>query len=118
MCRSNSGPARHDGEMSWDLDVEEARELVEELLQAMPPPDEDVWVVTHVQEREWGWIVSWSNRRAAEGSRESHDLYAGGGPYLVARKTARVAMAGSAHPVDHYVELWLRGEWPDQPRPS
>ena len=104
--------------MSWDLDVEEARELVEEFLQAVPRPEDDVWVVTDVQERDWGWIVFWSNRRAAEGSLESHDLYAGGGPYLVDRKTGRAAMAGSAHPVDHYVELWLRGEWPDQSRPS
>ncbi len=104
--------------MSWDLDEGEARELVEEFLTAMPPPGDDVWIITGVEERDWGWVISWVNQQAAQGSEDPRDLYAGGGPYLVDRKTARVAMAGSAHPVDHYIDLWLRREWPDQARPS
>jgi len=83
----------------------------------MEPPRDDEWVITGVDEREWGWVISWVNRRAAEGSRDSRDLYARAGPLMIDRKTGRVAMAGSAHPADHYVDLWQRGEWPDRPRP-
>ncbi|HET6167707.1 MAG TPA: YrhB domain-containing protein, partial [Marmoricola sp.] len=101
--------------VSWDLDVDEARELAEEYLSAMPPPDDDEWVVTRVEEREWGWIVSWLNRRAAEGSTSTSDTYAGGGPFLIDRETGRVARCGSAHPVDYYVSAWREGTYPDTP---
>jgi hypothetical protein len=103
--------------VTWDLDENEARDMAEQLLASMEPPENDEWVITRVDERDWGWIVSWLNRRAAEGSTDTHDLYAGGGPFLVDRKTGRVAMAGSAHAVDHYVNLWRSGDWPDTPRP-
>lgn len=83
----------------------------------MSPPQDDEWVITQVQEHHWGWVISWANGRAAEGSTASHDLYAGGGPFLVDRKTGRVAMCGSAQPPEHYVELWRQGDWPDRPRP-
>ena len=103
--------------MSWDLDADEARDLIEEYLAAMPPPQGDEWIVTHVAERDWGWVISWLNRRAAEGSTDTSDLYAGGGPYLVDRETGEVAMCGSAKPVESYVEEWHRGELPNIPRP-
>jgi len=108
----------HDDAMSWDLDEQEARELVQQYLAAKEPPRDDEWVITTVAEFEWGWAISWVNRRHWEGSRSSDDTYAGGGPYLVDRKTARVAMAGSAHPVKHYIRLWRRGELADLPRPT
>jgi hypothetical protein len=104
--------------MSWDLDEAEAKELAEEYLAAMEPPADDVWVVTSVEEHDWGWVVSWLNRRAAEGSTETKDLYAGGGPFLVDRRMGRVAMCGSAHPPDYYLDAWHRGELPDRPRPA
>ena len=104
-------------QMSRDLDATEAGEMVAELLAAQRPPVDDEWIVTTVREYEWGWAFSWCNRRAAEGSTDVRDLYAGGGPYLIDRVTARVAMAGSAYPVDHYIELWRSGDWPDFNRP-
>jgi hypothetical protein len=103
--------------VSWDLDETEARELAAEYLAAMRPPINDEWVITRVDEREWGWVVSWNSRRASEGSRDPHDLYAGGGPFLIDRKTGRVAMAGSAPPVDQYIDMWRLGDLPDIPRP-
>jgi Immunity protein 35 len=104
--------------MSWDLDAVEARELAEEYLAAMPPPGDDTWVITAVEERDWGWIVSWKNKRAVQGSTDTRDFYAGGGPFLIDRKTGRTAMCGSAHPVDYYVGAWQRGELKDLPRPA
>ena len=103
--------------VSWDLDEAEARKLAQEYLAAMPPPGDDEWIITRVEEHEWGWVMCWNNRRAAEGSRETSDLYAGGGPFLIGRENARVAMCGSAHQVDYYIAQWLRGELPDEPRP-
>jgi hypothetical protein len=38
-------------------------------------------------ERDWGWIISWMNKRAARGSTAARDMYAGGGPFLIDRKT-------------------------------
>lgn len=84
----------------------------------MPPPDGDEWIVTRIEEREWGWIVSWLNRRAAEGSASMSDTYAGGGPFLIDRQTGRVAICGSAQPVDFYVSAWREGRYPDTPRPA
>jgi hypothetical protein len=104
--------------MSWDLDAAEARGLAEEYLAAMVPPRDDVWVITNVEEHEWGWVISWLNRRALQGSTAPQDTYAGGGPLLIDRKTARVAMCGSAYPVEYYVVAWRRGELPDLPRPA
>ena len=103
--------------MSWDLDEQEARELAEEYLAAMEPPEDDKWIITRVVEHEWGWAVSWLNRRAAEGSQDPRDIYAGGGPLLIDRAEGRVAMCGSAHPPEHYIAMWRRGELPDIPRP-
>lgn len=91
----------------------EAIELVREFLAAWEPPREDEWVVTEVRPFDWGWAISWANRRYAEGSRESKDVYAGSGPYLVDRMSGAVALAGSAHPVEHYIALWRAGEWPE-----
>ena len=104
--------------MSWDLDVAEARELAEEYLAAMEQPRDDVWVVTTVQERDWGWIVSWLNSRAAQGSTGSEDTYAGVGPFLIDRKTGRMALCSWPHPVEHYINAWHRGELADVPRPA
>jgi hypothetical protein len=103
--------------MSWDLDEQEARKLAEEYLAAMPPPGDDVWVITGVAEHGWGWVISWVNKRATEGSGDPEDLYAGGGPFLVNRADGRVAMCGSAYPPEHYIEAWHRGEIPALPLP-
>ena len=104
--------------MSWDLDAAEARELAEEYLAAMVPPRDDSWVITTVEERDWGWVFSWLNKRAAQGSMAIEDIYAGGGPFLIDRRTGRVAMCGSVHPVEYYVDAWRRGELADLPRPA
>jgi hypothetical protein len=75
-------------------------------------------VVTAVDERDWGWVISWANKRATQGSTAIEDLYAGAGPLLIDRKTGRVAMCGSAFSVEYYVDAWHRGELPDEPRPA
>jgi hypothetical protein len=90
-----------------------ATEIVRRFLDAWESPKDDVWVITKVSPFDWGWAISWASRRYAEGSREQNDVYAGSGPYLVDRLTGSVALAGSAHPVEHYVALWRSGQWPE-----
>lgn len=104
--------------MSDDLDEDDARELVQQYLQAREPPLGDEWTIAYATEYEWGWVVGWNSRRYLEGSRDPGDIYAGGGPYLVDRHSGEVAMAGSAHPVAHYIELWESGQLPSLPRPA
>ena len=104
--------------VSWDLDLDEARDLVVEYLATMVPPVDDEWIVTSVDEHEWGWKFCWNNRRRAEGSAASNDTYAGGGPIFVDRADGRMAMAGSAHTADHYIDLWRSGNWPDLEPPK
>src|SRR5204863_10089511 len=87
--------------------------LVAEYLAAFTPPANDEWIVTAIDERDWGWVFSWVNRRRAEDSGDPHDVYVGSGPFLVDRSTGRVALCGSAYEVDHYVQLWRSGQWPD-----
>ena len=91
----------------------EALALVGHFLADWEPPHHDEWVVTGVRTFDWGWAVSWASRRFAEGSRHPDDVYAGRGPYLVDRVSGAVALAGSAHPVDHYIALWRSGQWPE-----
>jgi hypothetical protein len=99
--------------MQVDLTEAEAVAIVGEFLAAWEPPLRDVWVVTEVRPFDWGWAIFWANRRYAEGSRDPNDVYAGSGPYLVDRVSGAVALAGSAHPVDHYIALWRSGQWPE-----
>ncbi len=104
--------------MSWDLDEAEAVELAQEYLAAMPPPTDDEWVVSGVDEREWGWVISWVNERATRPGAPLEDMAGGGGPFLIDRVTGRVTMCGSAHAADHYIDLWRRGQFDDLPRPA
>jgi hypothetical protein len=99
--------------MSPQLTEVDAIRIVQQFLDAWEPPRDDVWVITEVCPFEWGWKISWANRRYAEGSREEEDVYAGSGPYLVDRTTGAVALAGSAHPPEHYIALWRSGKWPE-----
>lgn len=73
--------------MSRDLDAAEARDLAEAYLASWVPPRDDVWVVTAIDECDWGWVISWVKERRAQGSTAIEDLYAGAGPLLVDRKT-------------------------------
>lgn len=85
--------------VSWDLDRDEAVQLVEEHLRAMQSPSNDVWVITSVDERDWGCIVSWVNGRAAEGSTAVADLYTGGGlNWLLTGIAADTSPAGGGPP--------------------
>ena len=104
--------------MAGDLDEEQARALVQQWLDITPIRDDDAWVITGVRETDWGWLIGWTNRRAAEASGGPRCWYPGVGPYLVDRRSARVVRCGSGHSVEHQVDLWRRGQLPDYPSPE
>jgi hypothetical protein len=106
------------GAMPRELDEGAARNLVQEYLDAMDPPGSDVWVITQIVTLEGVWVVGWASWRAAEGSRDPSDTCVGAGPFLVGRRSGRVALCGSAHPAEHYIQLWRNGQLPDEPRPE
>jgi hypothetical protein len=106
------------GAMPRELDEDRARNLVQEYLDAMAPPGSDVWVITQVVTLDEVWVVGWASRRAAEGSRDPSDTHVGAGPFLVDRRSGRVAQCGSAHPAEHYIQLWRDGQLPDEPPPG
>jgi hypothetical protein len=113
--KTGSSPLRHDGPVAGDLDEQQARALVQQWLDITPIGDDDAWVITGAREADWGWLIYWANRRAAEGLGHR---YAGAGPYLVDRRSGRVALCGSRPPVQQWVDLWRRGELPDYPSPQ
>jgi hypothetical protein len=98
------------------LDEQQARALVQFFLDIKYNRAGDAWVITDVEEADWGWVISWADRRAAEGSRDIRYLVGGGGPYLVDRRSGRIAMCG-CRSVQECVDLWRRGQWPDVPSP-
>ena len=85
-------PLLHDGPVAGDLDEQQARALVQQWLDITPIREGDAWVITGARETDWGWVIYWTNRRAAEGFRYR---YIGPGPYLVDRRSGRVARCGS-----------------------
>jgi len=84
--------------MSWDLDVAEAGELAKEYLAAMRPPGNDAWVITAVEERDWGWTVSWNNKRAAEGSSGTYANAGLGNPEVSGRAAGQAGFISQARP--------------------
>jgi hypothetical protein len=101
--------------VAGDLDEQQARALVQQWLDITPIRDGDAWVIAGARETAWGWVISWTNRRAAEGLGHG---YVGSGPYLVDRHSGRVARCGSRPPLQQWVDLWRRGQLPDYPSPA
>jgi len=98
-----------------DLNEQQARALVQQHLDMTDIRGGDSWVITDVQEADWGWVIYWTSRRADKRTRIGPGSREGEGPYLVDRHSGRVAMCGSAYPVQQYVDSWRRGQWPDEP---
>jgi hypothetical protein len=52
-----------------------------------------------IKERDWGWVISWLNKREAPGSMAARALHADGRPFLIDRKTARIVRGHEKVPV-------------------
>ncbi|HEV2059344.1 MAG TPA: hypothetical protein VGR11_08295 [Solirubrobacteraceae bacterium] len=85
------------------MDEAAARALVEDVIAGFGGDSDDSWtpVVTRLDRFERGWIVYY-------GAAESDVTLAGNAPYLVDELSGDVVGTGSAEPVAHYVDNYLR----------
>jgi hypothetical protein len=93
------------------LDLAAARSLIQEQIAAEPAPtpdDELVILDEHTMERDWGWVFFYDSRRYRE-TGNSRFLVAGNAPFFVRRTDGAVFTAGTAYPVEHYIEDFESG---------
>jgi hypothetical protein len=65
-------------------------------------------LVVRVDEHEFGWLYFYdSSKHAATG--KPGDALVGNAPLIVDRKDGKLYVTGTAHPVEHYLELYRRG---------
>ncbi|WP_169787742.1 hypothetical protein [Luteipulveratus mongoliensis] len=98
--------------MSWELDEATAVELIRERLDSSPPREGETLIISGVEQRDWGWIVSWEGVRVPGPHRRTPPDR---GVYLVDRQSGRVGMGVHALGLDASVEAWRRGDLADLP---
>jgi len=59
-------------------------------------------VITHVEERELGWVVYYDSRRHLE-TGDGLDALAGNAPYLAAREDGSLRETGTARPIEEHI---------------
>lgn len=87
---------------------EDALSIVQRHLLALSPlPDGDNWVVLpdSTIEREFGWVFFYNSRAFLE-TRNPLLAIAGNGPLLVQRRTGKLEVLGTAHPLEHYIAAY------------
>jgi hypothetical protein len=91
------------------VDHAAARALVMAQLGA-PPSLDDEWVILdeYTVERPWGWVFFYDSRRYQE-TRDLRFAVAGNAPYFVRRADGAIFVAGTAFPVEHYIERFEAG---------
>ena len=65
-------------------------------------------VIVRVDEHEFGWLYFYdSSKHVVTGN--SGDALVGNAPLIVDRNDGKLYVTGTAHPVEHYLELYRRG---------
>ena len=86
------------------IDRDAARSLVTWQLAVMPPAAPgDGYVLLDGAEFAWGWVFGYDSRLHQETGDDSHMLL-GNAPYLVRRADGAVFVAGTALPVETYIQ--------------
>jgi hypothetical protein len=65
-------------------------------------------VIVRVDEHEFGWVYFYDSSRHAEGGDPKYALV-GNAPLVVDKNDGKLYVTGTAHPVDHYLELYRQG---------
>ncbi len=64
-------------------------------------------------EKSYGWIFFYQSKQYLESGNFS-DCLAGNAPIVIAKADGRIHKTGTAHPLEHYLELLAAREgWPD-----
>jgi hypothetical protein len=99
------------------VDHAAARALVRDELAAMSPPSPgDEWLIIdeHTIERSWGWVFFYDSQRHWQ-TGDVRFAVAGNAPYFVRRANGAIFVAGTALPVEHYIERFEAGDRLDCP---
>lgn len=88
---------------------EEARRIAEAYLaaEAAGAGVELAIVETETLERPFGWVFFYNTRRFLETGDEMASAV-GNAPFIVDRRSGRVDVAGTSHPIEHYLSLYER----------
>ena len=65
-------------------------------------------VVTHVEEHEFGWVYFYDGSGHVATGKPS-DAVVGNAPLIVDKSDGHLYIAGTAHPLAHYLEEYRRG---------
>ena len=65
-------------------------------------------VVARVEEHEFGWVYFYDSSRHLE-TGDARYAVVGNAPLIVDRNDGKLYATGTAHPVEHYLELYRRG---------
>jgi len=89
--------------------VEDAQQKVEEYLRRKysNKPYQLVVMKALTREEDFGWIFFFNTREYVE-TGDMNAALGGNTPLIVDRDTGELHVTGTAHPVDHYVEMYRR----------
>ena len=91
--------------------IEQAQALVESLVCRRPswlrPDDELIVYSDETIERSWGWVFFHGSRQWRDTGDSDYAL-AGNAPVFVERDSGRVSYAGTANPVQYYIDNFER----------
>jgi hypothetical protein len=65
-------------------------------------------VVVRVDEHDFGWLYFYDSTRHVE-TNDVRDALVGNAPLIVDRTDGKLYVTGTAHPVEHYLEEFRRG---------
>jgi hypothetical protein len=66
-------------------------------------------VVVHVDEHDFGWVYFYDGSRHVE-TGKAGDALVGNAPLIVDRTDGKLYMTGTAHPIEHYLQEYRRGQ--------
>lgn len=92
------------------MNLEEARAAVHAELERKfvtwgRAPDAFVILDESTRETSWGWVFFYDSRRFAE-TGDERDAFGGNAPLLVNRTSGEIRSAGTARPIEFYIEAY------------
>jgi hypothetical protein len=83
------------------INIQQAKELVESELSKETMPCGILENKTI--EREWGWVFFYQSKSYIE-TEDFRQMLGGNAPFIVNRETSKIIIAGTAHPIEYYIQ--------------
>ena len=91
------------------MDLKEAIKIISDKINEPDPHWRDkpelVILIESIIERDWGWVFFYNSSRFMETGNIS-DALADNAPYIVNRSTGEIQAAGTAHPIEYYINKY------------